>query len=651
MKNSSLLIFFNISLSTALFSYPALANEISTKEKPQTKTNTIFNTLTTSLTPATTLTPVKKTTPATILTPVKAENSPKQDKTTQTSSNEIKAIANTRSKETTLTTKTNTPEKNLTPATTLTPVKAENSPKQNKTTQTSSNDIKAKANTRSKETTLTPVKTENSPKQNKITQTSSNEIKAKANTSSKETTLTPATTLAPVKAENSPKQNKTTQTSSTEIKAKANTSSKKTTLTPATTLAPVKAENAPKQNKITQTSSNEIKAKANTSSKETTLTPATTLDTKTNTPEKNLTPATTLTPVKSENSPKQDKTTQTSSNEIKTQDTTSTKSMQILSLFKKLFKETESTQEDKQNSKFRIENSFLLNDNKLLPKSGKDSNFLENHSLSMPYTDISLNYNLTENIFFELELELSYQKSELTFDLDKLFFIYSEDSLLLPFSVQWGKFRMNYMKSNSKIFHKKTLVYQTLFPYGDKALGASFKVHLAHNFSILTGWQAYHNKRETDGFYSQSPSPSLSSYLLYKEKGQRAFIGYLQKDLILEGVLSSYGVGGDFKLSYKDWSFQLKTELWKIKQTEPNRNIHSYYLFPYLRWNFVGVGWLIGSSQEKHSQAIGQQFESLFKLDYHLTSNNIISIERVQEYSSLFTKNSWNFAIKSDFSL
>ena len=563
MKNSSLLIFLNIFLSTALFSHPALANKFSTKEKQQTKTNSSENNLTpakkltstTNLTPETNLTSETNLTPVKKATPTKAEVSPQQNKNTPTSSTDTKTQTDTNSKKTTLTTNSNTSETNLTPETNLT-----------------------------SETSLTPVKK-----------------------------------ATPTKAEVSSQQNKNTPASSTDTKTQTDTNSKKTTLT----------------------------TNSNTSEKN--LTPATKL-----TPTTNLTPATKLTPVKkatptkAEVSPQQNKNTPTSSTDTKTQTDTNSKKTTLTTNSNT----SESIQEEKQNPwSIKIENSLLLNHNKLLPKSEGNSNFLENHSLSIPYTDISFNYNLMENIVFELELELSYQNNDLTFDLDDLFFVYSEDSLLLPFSIQWGKFRMDYIKSNSKLFHKKTLVHQALFPYGDRALGASLKVPIAQDFSILTGWQAYHNKRETDGFHPQSPSSSLSGYLLYKRKEQKAFIGYLQTDFILEGLLSSYGVGGDFKYSYKDWSFQLKTELWKINKTQPNRNINSYYLFPYLRWNVVGMGWLIGSSQEKLSKAIGQQFESLLKLDYYFTANNSISIERVQEYSSLFTKNSWNFAIKSDFSL
>ena len=301
-----------------------------------------------------------------------------------------------------------------------------------------------------------------------------------------------------------------------------------------------------------------------------------------------------------------------------------------------------------------VENSLLFERNLLLESSRKSPLSLPygNWSVSIPYTDIELNYDITEKLLFELEVELSYKNQSFGLKLDDLFFKYSENSFFIPFSFQWGKFRMGYIKSNSKIFHKKTLTRQSLYPYGNRALGISLEANLTDSLSVLAGWQAYRNKRETDGFYSLSPSSAVSSYLLYRIKRQNIFAGYLQQDLFLEGFLSAYGVGADLNHSYKNWFFKLKTEFWKIQKTEPNSNILSYYVFPYVKWNsLLGAGWLVGSSQESLSDHTGASFESVVKLDLYFTKSSCFSVERVKEYSSIFTKNSVNFAVKSDFSL
>ena len=302
----------------------------------------------------------------------------------------------------------------------------------------------------------------------------------------------------------------------------------------------------------------------------------------------------------------------------------------------------------------KVENSLLFEHNLLLESSKKSSLSppYENWSVSIPYTEINLNYDITEKLLFELEVELSYSNQPFDLKLDDLFFKYSENSFFIPFSFQWGKFRMGYIKSNSKIFHKKTLTRQSLYPYGNRALGISLEANLTDSLSVLAGWQAYRNKRETDGFYSLNPSSAVSSYLLYRIKRQNIFAGYLQQDLFLEGFLSAYGVGADLNHNYKNWFFKLKTEFWKIQKTEPNSNILSYYVFPYVKWSsLLGAGWLAGYSQENLSDHTGAIFESVIKLDLYFTKSSCFSIERVKEYSSIFTKNSLNFAVKSDFSL
>ena len=306
------------------------------------------------------------------------------------------------------------------------------------------------------------------------------------------------------------------------------------------------------------------------------------------------------------------------------------------------------------NWSLNVESSLLFEHNLLLESSRKSSLSLpyKNWSVSMPYTEINLNHDITEKLLFELEVELSYRNQSFDLNLDDLFFKYSEDSFFIPFSFQWGKFRMDYIKSNSKIFHKKTLTRQSLYPYGNRALGISLEANLTDSLSVLAGWQTYRNTRETDGFYSLSPSSALSSYLLYRIKRQNIFAGYLQQDLFLEGFLSAYGVGADLNHTYKNWFFKLKTEFWKIKKTEPNSDILNYYVFPYVKWNsLLGAGWLVGSSQESLSDHTGASFESVVKLDLCFTKSSCFSIERVKEYSSIFTKNSLNFAVKSDFSL
>lgn len=304
------------------------------------------------------------------------------------------------------------------------------------------------------------------------------------------------------------------------------------------------------------------------------------------------------------------------------------------------------------NWSIELENSLLFEHNLLLQEDRKDSVFYENWSVSIPYTEIDLNYNFTDKLFFELELELSYNKQSFGLKLDDLFFKYSEDTFFIPFSFQWGKFRMAYLGSNTHLFHKKTLARQELFPYGTRALGAGLEIYLTDSLSVLTGWRTYRNKRETDGFYSLKPSSAVAGYLLYKTERRNIFAGWRGQEFFLEGVLSAYGAGADLEHSYKDWFFKFKTEVWKIKKTEPSSDTLSYYLFPYMKWNsLIGAGLLIGSSQESLLNNKAAQFESLIKLDFFFQPSSYFSIERIKEYSSLFTKNSWNFSIKSSFSI
>lgn len=301
-----------------------------------------------------------------------------------------------------------------------------------------------------------------------------------------------------------------------------------------------------------------------------------------------------------------------------------------------------------------LENSLLFEHNLLLGAS--DKNFVDNWSVSIPYTEFNFNASISEKLLFELELEFSYLNRSLDVALDDLFFKYSvKDSFIpvfIPLVFQWGKFKMEYIDSNSKTFHKDTLTEKTLYPYGDRALGASLEARFTHFLSLLIGLQTYRNPRETDGFYSLKPSSKLSSYLLYKSLSYKAFAGYFQQDLFLEGFLRAYGGGAEINHSYQNWLFKLKTELWEIHKTEPKSELLTYYVFPYVKWNsLIGVGWLLGSAEESLSKQVGYQFESLIKFDFYFNPNAYFSIERVREYSSIYTKNSINFSIKSYFSL
>ena len=273
-------------------------------------------------------------------------------------------------------------------------------------------------------------------------------------------------------------------------------------------------------------------------------------------------------------------------------------------------------------------------------------------SLSIPYTEIKFNYLITKNLLFESEFDISYKRDALDFKLEDLFLEYTEESFFLPFSFLWGYFRVDYIESNSPLLNKKTLVEQYLFPYGNRALGVLIKTDFNQFISLMLGLQGRHYKRETDSFYSLQPAPALSGHLLYSYKNQKLFTGYFQQNLFLEGSLSALGLGADLNAFYKDWTFKLKTEAWKIHKTQPYSQITSYYFFPFLKWkSFIGAGFLAGAVQEEVLNNKGFQFERIVQLNFYFTKNSHLSIENIKEYSTIFTKNSWNFSIKTEFAI
>lgn len=296
----------------------------------------------------------------------------------------------------------------------------------------------------------------------------------------------------------------------------------------------------------------------------------------------------------------------------------------------------------------RIENALSLKRNNLLTQP-------YNWSISIPYTEVEAYYKWSKNLFVEIELEFSYTNQDWLIKIEDLFLKYKMDlkdvfklNRTVPVSLRWGYFRVNYIKSNSKLFNKKTLVKQNLFPYGDRNIGAVLKLDLYKNFSFLTALQYQRHKRESDGFKPLKLYPVSSAYLLYKYKNQKVFLGYSQKKMFLEGDVQSFGSGADLQALYKNYFFKFKTELWNIRKSEPQSRILSYYVFPYLKWKFLGAGFLAGAVYEKSLQAQASQFETVAKLDFYFTDKIYFSIEKIQEYSRVYKQNSWNFSIKTD---
>ncbi|MBC6415326.1 MAG: hypothetical protein GDA46_02930 [Bdellovibrionales bacterium] len=291
-----------------------------------------------------------------------------------------------------------------------------------------------------------------------------------------------------------------------------------------------------------------------------------------------------------------------------------------------------------------LKSSMSLKNNSLL----KTPN---NYSVSIPYTEIEFKYEITKKLFLESEFEFFYKKQNKKFNLDNFFLEYVENSFLVPFLFRWGYFRADYIESNKTLFNKKTLVHQQLFPYGDKALGLLLQTDLTAYLSLIFNLQNQNYKRETDGFYSLKLFPIFSSYLIYNKNKQKAFIAYFQQEYFLKDSMSSLGIGTQLQMDYKDYTFKLKAEAWKIRKKPIESNLMSYYLFPYLKWNFLGVGYLIGAFYEKTLHNKTSQFESLAKLDLYFTKNSYFSIEKIKEFSTVYKQNSWNFSIKTHFKI
>ena len=292
------------------------------------------------------------------------------------------------------------------------------------------------------------------------------------------------------------------------------------------------------------------------------------------------------------------------------------------------------------NLSIELKSLLLLRKNELLTQPYQ-------WSVSNPYTEFTWNQKFKDKSLFELGLELAYKNQNWDYSISSFFFEHLF-SFRIPLSLQWGYFNIFYIEDKDLLLSKKPLVEQILFPNGEEAPGLSLNINLDTGWSFILGLRANDYQKASLNLKTSNKKAIFSVHTIYKKDNKRFFTGYFHQDLAETGPMHSIGLGGQLKRAYQFYLLQLKTEAWNI-QTKTSQSF-VWYLFPYIKiLKRVGLGWFFSSFQEQTGSQSAQQFESVAKFDFYLKDSTHFSIENIQEYSSVYSHNSWNFSLKTHF--
>ena len=289
-----------------------------------------------------------------------------------------------------------------------------------------------------------------------------------------------------------------------------------------------------------------------------------------------------------------------------------------------------------------LESSLSLNKNDLLKQP-------YNWSVEIPYTELELSFPIAKNSGVEAEFDFSYQNKEWLYSIDDLFVYHDLLFYKLAARIKAGYFDypVSFTSQNNKIFSKRTLLEQNLFPSGRRAMGGLLEWNL---WSFLYGsvsLQANVQKRETDLVQKMGSDPILTASLFYESGDQKAFLSYFQKDLFLKGKMQAVGTGVDLLYKLNFLSFTLKGEFWNIKRDQPHHSLLVYYLFPSVRWSFLSFGALVGGARQLIQNDQSFVWEYTLKGELDLTENFSLVVERIKEWDSIIKESTWSFSLKT----
>lgn len=291
-----------------------------------------------------------------------------------------------------------------------------------------------------------------------------------------------------------------------------------------------------------------------------------------------------------------------------------------------------------------FESSLNLNHNLLIgsPKAW----FVE-----IPYAEIALSYNISKNSLITAKFELAFQNKSWSYFIED-FFVQQKIPFAASLNMRWGYFSYpaSYAVEVVKVFSKKTLLYQNLFPFGRQAVGILAQGRLWESLYWLSGLQADIQKRGT-GPAVKTLSPVFTVGLMYKNRGQEIFLKYFQNQLVFEGERHNLGLGSNLRYKFGIWTMALQGEFWHIQNHVPVHTLLSYYVFPSLRWRFVSLAFLFGGAHHDLQSDQSHILEYILKGNIHLTESLTFALERIKEVDSLVKRNSWAFSLKTSFKI
>ena len=285
-----------------------------------------------------------------------------------------------------------------------------------------------------------------------------------------------------------------------------------------------------------------------------------------------------------------------------------------------------------------LRNVLLLKNNELLKPPYQ-------WSVSNPYTELTWRQKISKDTFFKLGAEFSYENQKWDYFISKLFFEHTFD-FWIPLNLKWGYFDIDYIESNSLLINKTPLVEQSLFPNGKEALGLSLRTEIDSSWSFIFALRFNDYQKASLDLKTSNKKTIWSLHTVYEKEEQSFFAGWFRQDPVQTGPMNSIGAGSQLKLPYQFLSLNLKTEAWSIQQKASKSFV--WYFFPYVKlFNKVGFGYFLGSFQEQSARQTAQQFETAVKLDLYLKDSIHFSVEKIQEYSSVFSHSSWDFSLKT----
>ena len=291
------------------------------------------------------------------------------------------------------------------------------------------------------------------------------------------------------------------------------------------------------------------------------------------------------------------------------------------------------------NLSIKLKSSFTAKKNDLLLKD-------YNWKYYIPYTDTKINYKISKNMFFEMELKLSYKKNKWDYSIEDVFITYQWLHFLpTDFTLGYFGYPISDNLSDQK-FSKKSLLEKNLFPTNDLDIGVLLKTNLWETLYFQVSWQTWTGARELLTPLNTAENTWTSS-LSFEKNSQYIFASYLKQNFFSSKQKQAFGLGSHISYSINSFLLSLQGEHWKINQGF--QNTIAYYILPSVQWKNLVLSFLSGKAHYQLGSQSSESREYILKTDFYLTEELFVSLERIHESDSIIKNSSWAFSIRSHF--